>query len=70
MVAEGQTAVAVPAARPPTTSGSPCLAAAAPREQLMALLAGEAGLRRAEVSRVHRDDLLSWPQPPFADSPR
>jgi integrase len=34
------------------------LAAADPREQLMARLAGEAGLRRGEVARVHRDDLI------------
>lgn len=34
------------------------LAAAGPRERLMARLAGEAGLRRAEVARVHRDDLI------------
>lgn len=34
------------------------LAAAAPREQLMARLAGEAGLRRAEVAKVHRHDLV------------
>lgn len=31
---------------------------APPRERLMALLAGEAGLRRAEVAQAHRDDLL------------
>ncbi len=34
------------------------LASAGPREHLMARLAGEAGLRRAEVSRVHHDDLI------------
>ena len=34
------------------------LAAAPPRERLMARLAGEAGLRRAEVAKVHRDDLI------------
>lgn len=33
------------------------LASADPRERLMARLAGEAGLRRAEVARTHRDDL-------------
>lgn len=33
------------------------LAVAEPRERLMARLAGEAGLRRAEVAKVHRDDL-------------
>lgn len=31
---------------------------ASPREQLMARLAGEAGLRRAEVAQCHRDDLV------------
>lgn len=31
---------------------------AGPRERLMAQLAGEAGLRRAEVARVHTNDLL------------
>jgi len=30
---------------------------APPRERMMARLAGEAGLRRAEVAKVHRDDL-------------
>jgi len=34
------------------------LSTATPREQMMARLAGEAGLRRAEVARVHRDDLI------------
>lgn len=34
------------------------LAAAGPRERLMARLAGEAGLRRAEVAKVHRSDLI------------
>lgn len=33
--------------------------AADPRTKLMARLAGEAGLRRAEVAQVHTDDLLS-----------
>lgn len=32
--------------------------AAPPRERLMALLAGEAGLRRAEVAVVHVDDMI------------
>ena len=31
---------------------------AAPREQMMARLAGEAGMRRAEVACAHRDDLI------------
>lgn len=34
------------------------LATAAPRELLMARLAGEAGLRRAEIAQVHTDDLI------------
>lgn len=34
------------------------LAQAGPRERLMALLAGEAGLRRTEVAQCHRDDLI------------
>jgi integrase len=34
------------------------LDAAGPREQLMARLAAEAGLRRAEVAAVHADDLV------------
>lgn len=34
------------------------LASAAPREALMALLACEAGLRRAEVAQLHYEDLL------------
>jgi integrase len=34
------------------------IAAAPPRERLMALLAGEAGLRRAEVAALHSDDLI------------
>lgn len=34
------------------------LGAAPARERLMARLAGEAGLRRAEVARVHKDDLI------------
>jgi len=40
------------------------LAAAPPRERLMARLAGEAGLRRAEVAKVRRadliEDLMGW----------
>ena len=34
------------------------LAKAAPRERLMARLAGEAGMRRAEVAVAHHDDLI------------
>lgn len=60
-------AAALPKVKPPSPCPRPApddiwealLAAAGPREQLMALLAGEAGLRRAEVAQVHRDDLLS-----------
>lgn len=37
---------------------SQLISAASPRERLMALLAGEAGLRRAEVAACHRDDLI------------
>lgn len=35
------------------------LASAPPRERLMAMLACEAGLRRAEVAQTHRDDLIA-----------
>lgn len=34
------------------------LAKASPRERLMIRLAGEAGMRRAEVAQCHRDDLI------------
>ena len=34
------------------------LVAAPPRERLMARLAGEVGMRRAEVAQCHRDDLI------------
>jgi integrase len=48
-----------PAPRPaPDEVWRDLLAAAPPRERLMARLAGEAGLRRAEVACAHRDDLL------------
>jgi integrase len=60
-----------PAALLPSVSGSPpnprpapdeiweaLLAAAPPRELMMARLAGEAGMRRAEVAVCHRDDLF------------
>jgi integrase len=40
------------------------IATAAPRELLMARLAGEAGLRRGEVARCHRDDLIADPRGP------
>lgn len=35
-----------------------------PRTRLMALLAGEAGLRRAEVAQVHTDDLIAGGEGP------
>ena len=37
------------------------IAVAPPRELLMIRLAGEAGLRRAEVAKVHRNDLVEDP---------
>lgn len=49
----------LPAPRPtPDDIWAELLAAAAPRERLMARLAGEAGLRRAEVAQVGADDLI------------
>lgn len=52
-------AAPAPAPRPaPDDVWLALLAAAPPRERLMALLAGEAGLRRAEVAAVHCDDLI------------
>jgi integrase len=51
---------ACPAPRPaPDRVWGELLAAAGPRERLMALLAGEAGLRRAEVAAVHTDDVFA-----------
>lgn len=48
-----------PAPRPaPDDVWAELLAAAPPRERLMARLAAEAGLRRAEVAVVHSDDLI------------
>lgn len=48
-----------PRPRPATdTIWTELLTAATPRERMMARLAGEAGLRRAEVAKVHRDDLM------------
>lgn len=48
-----------PKPRPaPDTIWRQLLATAAPRERLMARLAAEAGLRRAEVARIRRDDLI------------
>lgn len=42
----------------PDTAWEALLALAGQRERLMARLACEAGLRRAEVARVHRDDIF------------
>lgn len=59
--ADGLPRVAQPKPRPrPVTDSvwSELLAAAPPRERMMARLAGEAGLRRAEVAKVHSDDLV------------
>jgi integrase len=61
----------LPKVKPPSPRPRPApddiwealLAAAPPRERLMAMLAAEAGLRRAEVTRVHKDDLLSISRP-------
>lgn len=53
---------AVPAPRPaPDTAWFAALAAAEPRIRLMLRLAAEAGLRRAEIARVHRSDLTTGP---------
>jgi integrase len=52
-------APAAPRPRPaPDDVWTGLLESAAPRERLMALLAGEAGLRRAEVAVVHCSDLI------------
>jgi integrase len=59
-------ALLLPSVSPPLARPRPApddiwfdlLAAAQPRERLMARLAGEAGLRRAEVAVCHSDDLL------------
>lgn len=40
------------------------LASCGERERLMARLAGEAGMRRAEVAACHRDDLIDDPRGP------
>lgn len=51
-----------PQPRPaPDAVWSSALAGAGLRERLMIRLAGEAGLRRAEVAAVHSDDLLDGP---------
>ncbi|MEE3066543.1 MAG: tyrosine-type recombinase/integrase [Actinomycetota bacterium] len=59
-------AVKLPKVKPPAPAPRPApddvweelIAAAPPRERLMARLAGEAGLRRSEVALVHSDDLI------------
>lgn len=63
---ESNPAEQLPRVRPATPKPRPApddvwrelLTAAPPRERLMARLAGEAGLRRAEVAQVHHDDLI------------
>lgn len=65
-VCESNPAQLLPSVPPPTPRPRPApddiwdelIAAAAPRERLMARLAGEAGLRRAEVAVCHSSDLL------------
>ncbi|BBY67570.1 integrase [Mycolicibacterium helvum] len=53
---------AAPAPRPaPDAAWSAAIAAADPRVGLMLRLGAEAGLRRAEISRVHRRDLTRGP---------
>lgn len=59
-------ALKLPRVAPPSPQPRPApddiwfdlLESAAPRERLMARLAGEAGLRRAEVAQVHSNDLI------------
>lgn len=65
-VVDANPALRLPRIPPPTPCPRPTpdnvwldlLEVAAPRERLMARLAGEAGLRRAEVAVVHSDDLI------------
>lgn len=53
---------AAPAPRPaPDAVWSAAIAGADPRVRLMLRLAAEAGLRRAEIARVHRRDLTRGP---------
>ncbi|PND58247.1 integrase [Mycobacterium sp. ENV421] len=53
---------AAPAPRPaPDAVWSAAIAGADPRVRLMLRLAAEAGLRRAEIARVHRRDLTGGP---------
>lgn len=64
--AEENVALCLPKVRSPKPHPRPApdriwqelLATAPPRERVMSLLAGEAGLRRAEVAQVHCDDLI------------
>lgn len=52
-----------PAAHPtPEHAYASALREAGPRERLMLRLGAEAGLRRAEVARVHRSDLVDAPE--------
>lgn len=65
-LADDNVARCLPKVRPTSPNPRPApdhvwvelLANAAPRERLMALLAGEAGLRRAEVAQAHTDDVI------------
>jgi integrase len=66
-VAERNPAVSMPKVAASKPRPRPCpddiwtelLATAEPREQMMARLAGEVGMRRAEVAVCHRNDLLN-----------
>jgi integrase len=69
-IAEANPAAGLPAVRCDTGRPRPAtddvwehlIANAPPRELLMIRLAGEAGLRRAEVAQCHRDDLRDGPR--------
>ena len=66
---EADPAARIPQVRVPRASARPCpeqsyresLMKASPRERLMLRLAAEAGLRRAEIAKVHVDDLTGSP---------
>lgn len=66
---DGNPAARLPQIRVPKSSARPCpddayltaLAKASPRKALMLRLAAEAGLRRAEIAKVHVDDLTGSP---------
>lgn len=66
---ESDPAVRLPQIRVPRASARPCpeqiyreaLMKATPRKALMLRLAAEAGLRRAEIAKVHVDDLTGSP---------